>query len=138
MKVVITGGFIWIFGLLFRSRVSKKERDGRSWQRGGGRLNCRLEMRIRLCATKIPINAQRICWVPKRSTGLFPAVFLGVSFPCFLRMLSGMNSMPRRRVRMMGSFFVLPDVVMLGRFTVMAGRIRMMFRGLPMVLSCFL
>jgi hypothetical protein len=70
--------------------------------------------------------------------GLFPAVFLGVSFPRFLRMLSGMNSMPRRRVRMMGSFFVLPAVVMLGRFTVMAGGVRMMFRGLPMVLSCFL
>jgi hypothetical protein len=27
-------------------RVADKEQDGRSWQRGGGRLSCRLEMRM--------------------------------------------------------------------------------------------
>jgi hypothetical protein len=40
-------GFIWIFGLLYRSRVPKMSGVEVSWQRGGGRLNCRLEMRIR-------------------------------------------------------------------------------------------
>jgi hypothetical protein len=76
--------------------------------------------------------------VPKPVRGLFLSVFLGVSFPRFLRMLSGMNGMPSRRVSMMGGFFMLPAVVMLGRFAVMAGGIRMMFRGLPVVFSCVL
>ena len=43
MKVVISEGFIWVFRPLYTSRVPKMER---SWQRGGGRLNCRSEMRI--------------------------------------------------------------------------------------------
>jgi hypothetical protein len=54
-------------------------------------------------------------------------VFLGVSFPRFFRVLSRMNGMARRRVSMMGRFFMLPTLVMLGRLTVMAGGIRMMF-----------
>ena len=47
MKVVISGGFIWVFGLLYRSRVPKMSGVEVSWQRGGGRLNCRSEIRIR-------------------------------------------------------------------------------------------
>ena len=42
------GGFIWAFGFLYRSRCAHKMSGvRRSWQRGGGRLNCRSEMRIR-------------------------------------------------------------------------------------------
>jgi ribose transport system permease protein len=40
-------GFILVFAPLYRSRVPIMEQDGRTWQRGGGRLNCRSERRIR-------------------------------------------------------------------------------------------
>src|SRR6266700_4186948 len=37
MKVVISWGFILVFGLPYRSRMPIMERDGRSWRRGGER-----------------------------------------------------------------------------------------------------
>src|ERR1700719_3089832 len=65
-------------------------------------------------------------------------MFLGVSLSRTFRVLSGMDGVSGRRVSMMGRFFMLATVMMLGRFTVMAGGMRMMFRCLPMVISCFL
>jgi len=49
MKVVSChkGGFILVFGFPHMSRVPTRERDEKSWQRGGGRLSCRLEKLIR-------------------------------------------------------------------------------------------
>ena len=41
------GGFILVFGFPHMSRVPTRERDEKSWQRGGGRLSCRLEKLIR-------------------------------------------------------------------------------------------
>ena len=72
------------------------------------------------------------------SSELFLSVLLGVSLPRFFGVLPGMNGMPRSGMCMMGRFFVLPTVMMLRRFAVMAGGMSMVFRGLPMVLSCFL
>src|SRR5580704_9025170 len=48
MKVVSChkGGFILVFGFPHMSRVPTRERDEKSWQRGGGRLSCRLEKLI--------------------------------------------------------------------------------------------
>ena len=65
-------------------------------------------------------------------------MFLSVSLSRTFRVLSGMDGVSGRRVSMMGRFFMLATVMMLGRFTVMAGGMRMMFRCLPMVISCFL
>ena len=65
-------------------------------------------------------------------------MFLSVSLPRILRMLSGMDGVSGCRVSMMGRFFMLPSVMMLGRFTVMVGGMRVMFRCLSMVISCFL
>jgi hypothetical protein len=70
--------------------------------------------------------------------GLFLSMFLSVSLPRILRMLSGMDGVSGCRVSMMGRFFMLPSVMMLGRFTVMVGGMRVMFRCLSMVISCFL
>ena len=49
MKVVSChkGGFILVFGFPHMSRVPTRERDEKSWQRGGGRLSCGLEKLIR-------------------------------------------------------------------------------------------
>ena len=49
MKVVSChkGGFILVFGFPHMSRAPTRERDEKSWQRGGGRLSCRLEKLIR-------------------------------------------------------------------------------------------
>ena len=65
-------------------------------------------------------------------------MFLSVSLSRTFRVISGMDSVSGRRVRMMGRFFMLATVMMLGRFTVMAGGMRVMFRCLSMVISCFL
>jgi phosphatidylserine synthase len=45
--------------------------------------------------------------------------------------------MATSRVGMMRGFLVVSAVVMLGRFTVMVGSVGMMFRGVPMMFSCF-
>ena len=49
MKVVSChrGDSSWFFGFPHMSRVPTRERDEKSWQRGGGRLSCRLEKLIR-------------------------------------------------------------------------------------------
>jgi hypothetical protein len=66
------------------------------------------------------------------------SVFLGVSLPRLFGVLSRLNGVARCRVSMMGRFFLLPTVMMLGRFTVMAACMRVMFGGLSMMLGCFL
>ena len=54
-------------------------------------------------------------------------MFLGVSLPRLFRVLSRLNGMARCRVSMMGRLFVLPTVMMLGRFPVMAACMHVMF-----------
>ena len=44
---VVIGGIHLVFGFPHMSRVPTRERDEKSWQRGGGRLSCRLEKLIR-------------------------------------------------------------------------------------------
>jgi len=65
-------------------------------------------------------------------------MFLGVRFPRLLGVVSGMVGVPPCGVRMVRRFLVLPAVVMFRRFLVMAGRMRMMLRCLPVMFSCFL
>ena len=48
-----------------------------------------------------------------------------------------MNRMAGRRVSVMSSFFMLPAVMVLGRFAVVPGCMRMMLRSLSMMLGCF-
>jgi hypothetical protein len=65
-------------------------------------------------------------------------VLLGVSLSRFLSVVSGVDGVSPGGVSMMCRFLVLPTVVMLSRFPVMAGGMGMMLRRLPMVLGCLL
>lgn len=61
--------------------------------------------------------------VPK----LFLSIVLDVGFSRLFRVLSRMNGVARRRVRMMSSFLMLTAVMMLGRFAVVPCSMAMMF-----------
>jgi hypothetical protein len=54
-------------------------------------------------------------------------MFLGVSLPGFFRVVSGMDSVAPRRMSMVRGFLVLSTIMMLRRFAVMPGGMRMMF-----------
>ena len=54
-----------------------------------------------------------------------------------LGVLSRVKRMASSRVGMMCGFLVMSAIVVLGRFAMMMGSVRMMFCGLPMVLGCF-
>jgi hypothetical protein len=56
---------------------------------------------------------------------LFLSVFLGVSFPSFFSVISGVDGVATRCVSMVGGFFVLSAVVMLCCLAMMAGGMRM-------------
>jgi hypothetical protein len=68
---------------------------------------------------------------------LFLAVFLHVGFSSFFGVISSVKRVAPGGVCMMPRLFVPPAFVMFGCFTVMARGMRMMFRGLLMVLGCF-
>ena len=65
-------------------------------------------------------------------------MFFRVSLPRLFGMVSGMNGVAAGRVSVMGCFFVHPALMVLRRFGVMPGGIRMMFRSFFVVLRCFL
>jgi hypothetical protein len=69
---------------------------------------------------------------------LFLAVFLHVGFACFFGVISSLKRVASSGVCMMRRLLVLPASVMFGCFAVMVRGMRMMFRGLLMVLGCFL
>jgi hypothetical protein len=69
---------------------------------------------------------------------LFLPVFLGVGRGCLFAMMSGVSSMSSRRLGMVCALLMVSGVVVLGRFTVMVGRVRMMFRSLLVMFGCFL
>jgi hypothetical protein len=71
------------------------------------------------------------------SRQLFLAVFLHVAFSSFFGVISSVKRVAPGGVCMMPRFFVPPAFVMFGCFTVMMRGMRMMFRGLVMVLGCF-
>ena len=75
---------------------------------------------------------------PLSEAGLFLSVFLSVSLPSLLGMISGVGGMAARGVSMVSGFLVLSAVMMLGGFSVVARRVGMVFRGLPVVFGCFL
>jgi hypothetical protein len=54
-------------------------------------------------------------------------MLLGVGLSCLLRVVPGVNSVSASSVSMMGCLLMLPTVMMLGRFTVMAGCMRVVF-----------
>ena len=68
---------------------------------------------------------------------LFFAVFLHVGFSSFFRVISRVKRVAPSGVCMMPRFFVPPAFMMFGCLTVMMRGMRMMFRGLLMVLGCF-
>ena len=68
---------------------------------------------------------------------LFLAVFLHVGCGSFFGVISSVKRVATGGVCMMPRFFVPPAFVMFGCFTVMMLGMRMMFRGLVMVLGCF-
>jgi hypothetical protein len=68
---------------------------------------------------------------------LFLAVFLHAGFGSFFGVISSVKRVAPGGVGMMPRFFVPPAFVMFGCFTVMMRGMRMMFRGLVMVLGCF-
>lgn len=72
------------------------------------------------------------------SIGLFFSMLLSVGLSCLFRVLPGVNSVSARSVSMMGCLLMLPTVMMLGRFTVMAGSMRVVFCSFAVVVSCFL
>jgi hypothetical protein len=65
-------------------------------------------------------------------------MLLGVGFAGFFSMISGVVRVTSRRMSMMGGFFMLPSLMVLGRFAMMTGGMRMMFRRLFVMFSCFL
>ena len=76
-------------------------------------------------------------WNKKKLQQLFLAVFLHVGFGSFFGVISSVKRVAPGGVCMMPRFFVSPAFVMFGCFTVMMRGMRMMFRGLVMVLGCF-
>ena len=71
------------------------------------------------------------------SRQLFLAVFLHVGFSSFFGVISSVKRVAPGGVCMMPRFFVPPAFMMFGCLTVMMRGMRMMFRGLLMVLGCF-
>jgi hypothetical protein len=69
---------------------------------------------------------------------LFLPVFLGVSLGCLFTMIAGVSCMSSRRVCVVCALLMVSGVVVLGRFTVMVGSVRMMFRCLLVMFGCFL
>jgi hypothetical protein len=74
---------------------------------------------------------------PFEKIPLFLAVLLHMGLASFLGVFSRVKRMASSRVGMMCSFLVVSAVVMLGRFAVMVGSVSMMFRGMPVMFSCF-
>jgi hypothetical protein len=68
---------------------------------------------------------------------LFLAVFLNVGFRGLIGMVSHVNPVPPRRMRVVPSFFVITSLVMLCCFIMMVSGVRTMFRRLSVVLGCF-
>ena len=68
---------------------------------------------------------------------LFLAVFLNVGFRGLVGMVSHVNPVPPRRMRVVPSFFVITSLVMLCCFVMMVSGERTMFRRLSVVLGCF-
>jgi hypothetical protein len=73
-----------------------------------------------------------------RGVGLFLSVFLGVSLSCLFTVMTGVSCMSSRRVGMVCALLMVSGVVVLGRFTMMVGSVRMMFRCLLVMFGCFL
>jgi hypothetical protein len=64
-------------------------------------------------------------------------VFLNVSFCGFVGVVSHVNSVPPRSVRMVPRLFVMTSLVMLCCFVMVVSGMRTMFRRLFVVLGCF-
>jgi hypothetical protein len=96
-------------------------------------------MRKPVCCTKNPAEAGLTFFVSFRlSRRLFLSVFLGVGLSCLFGVISGLAAVAACGVSVMGSFLVLSTFVVLGRFPMMAGRMRMMFRRFLVMFGCFL
>jgi hypothetical protein len=65
-------------------------------------------------------------------------VFLGVGFSRVFGVIAGVYRMAPGRVSMMGRFFVLATIMMLGCFVMMTSCVRMMFGSFSMVFRCLL
>jgi hypothetical protein len=89
---------------------------------GSHKRTCRLSIHVR----SYPESRQ-----------LFLAVFLHVAFSSFFGVISSVKRVAPGGVCMMPRFFVPPAFMMFGCLTVMMRGMRMMFRGLLMVLGCF-
>ena len=69
---------------------------------------------------------------------LFLAVLFGVGFAGMAGMLIGMLGMSGRRVRVVGSLFVMAGLMVLGGFSVVFGSLRVVGGGVLVAFSCFL
>jgi hypothetical protein len=65
-------------------------------------------------------------------------MFLDVSFRRLLAVMHGVSCMSSRCVSLVRAFLMVSGVVVLGRFTVMMGGVRMMFRSLLVMFGSFL
>jgi len=65
-------------------------------------------------------------------------VFVHVGLGRFVGVMHGVKSVSPGSMRMVGRFFVMSAVMVLGRFAVVTRGVRMVFRRLLMVLGCFL
>ena len=63
-------------------------------------------------------------------------MFLNVSFRGLVGMMSHVNPVPPRRMRVVRRRFVTSSLVMLCGFVMMASSLRTMFRRLSVVLGC--
>jgi hypothetical protein len=74
---------------------------------------------------------------PRLLRNLFLGVFLNVGFRGLVGMVSHVNPVPARRMRVVPSFFVITSLVMLCCFVMMVSGVRTMFRRHSVVLGCF-
>jgi hypothetical protein len=65
------------------------------------------------------------------------AVFFGMRFGRFGRMMHGMFMMPTGGMRMMRGFLVIPGLVVFGGFFMMLRGVLMMVRRMLVMLGCF-